>query len=126
MIRLIGAYITVGCFILFDIITGLLKALYEGNLNSTALRKGLFHKISEVLAVAGSVLLEYAMDYINLGVEVPVFSVVSVYICVTELISILENLGEVNPLLGKMFKPYLQKLQTKEETNEPDDESTEG
>ena len=122
---MVGAYITVGGFVVFDILTGLLKAIYDGNLNSTALRKGLFHKISEILAVAGSVLLEYAMDYIELGVEIPVFGVVSVYICITELISILENLGDINPTLGRIFKPYLQKLKSKEGENELIDGTTE-
>ena len=120
----IGAYVTVGCFILFDILTGLLKALYMGDIDSTALRKGLFHKLSEVLAVAGAVLLEYGMNYINLGVDLPIFGVVSVYICITELTSILENLCEVNPILGNLFKPYLQKLKEKEaKENDFDDEA---
>lgn len=121
---MVGAYITVGCFILFDVLTGIIKALYEGNIDSTALRKGLFHKLSEVIAVAGSVLLEYAMSYINLGVDIPIFSVVSVYICITELTSILENLCETSPTLAKLFKPYLQKLKTEGEHHDGTDSET--
>ena len=60
-------YIVTLCFILFDSVTGIIKALYNKKLNSTALRKGLFHK-----------------------------------------------LAEVNPVLGKLFKPYLEKLKQKE------------
>lgn len=106
----VGTYIAVACFILFDIITGIIKALYNEGLNSTYLRKGLFHKLSEVIAIIGSGLLEYGMNYIELGVELPVLNVVAIYICSMELVSILENLGEVNPALGKLFKPYLEKL----------------
>lgn len=124
---MVGAYITVGSFILFDVLTGILKALYLGELNSTALRKGLFHKISEILALVGSVLLEYGLQYINLGIDLPVFTIVGAYICITELISILENFGEVNPVLGKLFKPYLEKLKTKEsEQNGTTDGETKG
>ena len=105
-----GTYITVGCFILFDILTGVLKALYNEGLNSTYLRKGLFHKLSEILAIIGSGLLEYGVQYVELGIEIPILNIVAVYICSMELVSILENLGEVNPTLGKLFKPYLEKL----------------
>ena len=105
-----GIYITVGVFIVFDIVTGIIKALYNEGLNSTYLRKGLFHKLSEIIAVLGSGLLEYGIAYINLGVDIPVLGVVSAYICGMELVSIIENLCEVNPGLAKLFKPYLEKL----------------
>lgn len=105
--------IIVGVFILFDIATGVLKGLYNDGINSTYLRKGLFHKLSEVIAVFGSWLLEYAINYIDLGVDLPLFKIVSVYICLMELVSILENLAEVNPTLAKLFKPYLEKLKEK-------------
>ena len=108
-------YIIVGSFILGDIVTGLLLAAYLGNINSTKLRQGLFHKLSEVLAVVLSVFLEYACDYIQLGIELPVLNIVSVYICLMELVSILENLCGVNPALSKLFKPYLEKLKDTEE-----------
>lgn len=103
-------YFIVGGFIIADVITGLLQALYHGELNSTKLRQGLFHKLSEVLAVIFSVGIEYACEYINLGVDLPVLSVVSVYISLMETISILENLCKVNPQLSNLFKPYLEKL----------------
>lgn len=115
-----GTYITVFCFIAFDILTGLLKSFYKGNINSTALREGLFHKVSEVLVVVGSGLLEYGADYIALGIDLPLVNVVTVYICLTELASIIENVCEVNPKLAKLFKPYLQKL--KEEEKEKEEE----
>lgn len=109
-----GIYIVVGCFILFDIITGIIKALYKDGLNSTYLRQGLFHKLSEVIAVIGSGLLEYGTKYIDLNVEIPVLRVVAIYICIMELISILENITEVNPSMAKLFRPYLEKLKEKE------------
>lgn len=108
-------YFIVCGFILADIITGLLQALYKGELNSTKLRQGLFHKLSEVLAVIFSIGIEYACKYIELGVDLPILNVVSAYICLMELVSILENLCEVNPALSKLFKPYLEKLHTRED-----------
>ena len=109
------AYIVTGCFILFDILTGLLKGLYKGGIDSTALRKGLYHKLSEVLAVAGSALFEHGTRYVEIGVELPLVSFVTVYICLMEATSILENLCEVNPRLGKVFKRFLAKLNADDE-----------
>lgn len=107
-------YIIVGIFILFDFATGLLNAIYQGNVDSTILRKGLFHKLSELLAVAGSGLFEYCAEYINLGFEIPVLEAVAGYICLMEFISVCENLSKMNPGLAKLFDPYLAKLNGKE------------
>ena len=103
-------YIVVLGFVLADIITGFLKAGYLGDINSTALRKGFFHKASEILATVGSGLLEYGASYVNLNIPIPLLNIVATYICIMELVSVIENLCCVNPLLNKLFKPYLEKL----------------
>lgn len=110
-----GAYITVALFILFDIITGLITAIYHKNLNSTKLRIGLYHKLSEVLTIIGASGLEYGCQYINLNIDIPLLKGVVTYICIMELISIMENLGELNPQLGKLFKGFLEKLNSDKE-----------
>ena len=108
------AQLCISCgFIVFDIATGFMKALYTKSVDSSVLRKGLFHKLSELLALIGSFLLGYAADYINLGIDLPILSAVSVYICTMELISIVENLCEVNPQMFALFSPYLKKLKPK-------------
>ena len=113
-----AVYLAVCGFIVFDIATGFLKAVYQGDINSTKLRKGLYHKLSELLALVGSGLLEFGMQYIHLGIEVPLLTVVAGYLCITELVSILENLADVNPTLAKLFKPYLEKLKEGESDDE--------
>lgn len=111
-------YFIVAGFILADVITGIFQALYNGDLNSTKLRQGLFHKLSEILAVAFSSGIEYACEYIELGIDVPVFKTVCIYICVMELVSVLENLCKINPALAKLFKPYFEKLHEKSKEEE--------
>lgn len=106
-------YVVVCGFIVFDVITGITKALYKEGLNSTYLRKGLLHKLSEILAVIGCCLIEYAGDYVNLGIDLPILNGVAIYICMMELISIIENICAVNPHLAKLFNPYLEKLKEK-------------
>lgn len=97
-------------FIVFDVVTGLIKAGYDGNYNSAIMREGGFHKSMEVMAMAVAYFVEYAIVYINIGVDVPAVPAVTVYICIMELISILENICAVNPQMCALFKPYLDKL----------------
>lgn len=97
-------------FIAFDVVTGLIKAGYNGNYNSVIMRQGGFHKSMEVMAMAVAYFIEYAIVYINIGVNVPAVPAVTVYICIMELISILENICAVNPQMCALFKPYLDKL----------------
>lgn len=97
-------------FIVFDVVTGLIKAGYNGNYNSAIMREGGFHKSMEVMAMAVAYFVEYAVAYINMGVDVPAVPAVTVYICIMELISILENICAVNPQMCALFKPYLDKL----------------
>lgn len=97
-------------FIVFDVVTGLIKAGYNGNYNSAIMREGGFHKSMEVMAMAVAYFVEYAIVYINIGVDVPAVPAVTVYICIMELISILENICAVNPQMCALFKPYLDKL----------------
>lgn len=103
-------YVICGIAILFDVITGVIKGAYQGKLNSTIARKGLYYKITEILALVLAGLLEYATAYINIGIDLPLVEVVGIYIFCMELLSILENLCAVNPNLRKLFKPYLEKL----------------
>ena len=105
--------ITVG-FILFDIVTGIVKALSKEGLNSTILRKGLFHKLSEILALLGGYLFELACQYIDIGINMHLSEGISLYICIMEAVSIFENISAVNPKLAKFFAPYLEKLKGKE------------
>lgn len=113
-----ASYIIVGCLIAFDIVTGISKALYKGGINSTLLRVGLFHKLSEVLTVIGAVLLQYGGKYIGMDIGFPLVEAITFYISVMEVTSILENIGEINPTLGKLFKPYLEKLKNKNDKDE--------
>ena len=102
-------------FILFDIITGLLKALKNNKINSTKLREGLIHKLSEVLCIVGSYALPFGLQFLDVNFSFPLVGVVGTYICLMELISAIENLGEVNPIINKFFAPYLEKLKSKSE-----------
>lgn len=96
-------YIAVGCLIIIDILSGLIKALVTGTMDSGALRRGLYHKATYVLIIAMATVLEVAGESADLGFSIPLVPFSSYYIIGTEVVSILENVCEANPEL-KMSK----------------------
>lgn len=121
MITLIFLYIVPFVLICFDFLTGFIKAIYNKKLDSTILRKGLFHKLAELLALIGCGGVDYGINFIDLPFDLPILPSVAIYICVMEIISCFENLCEVNPALNDFFAPYLQKLKNAEKENEKND-----
>ena len=87
------ALIVVGVMIVMDYATGLLKAVMQYDISSTKMREGLYHKAVMFLAEV----IERAQQVIDLGFSVPIVVPAAVYITVTEVSSIIENLGEINP-----------------------------
>lgn len=98
------------CFIAFDILTGLVGAVKNGNYKSTVMREGLFHKCGEMLSMVFAYGCEYAFPYIGIDVSLPIAQSVYIYIIIMEVGSIIENLTSISPelkaLLSKTFKPY--------------------
>lgn len=88
-------------FILLDIVSGILAAVVNEELNSSKMRKGLYHKIAEIVLMALGVVGQYASTVAGLDGIVPdaVFQSVIVYVIVMELVSILENVCKANPNL---------------------------
>ena len=84
-------------FILMDCTTGYTKALMNKTVSSKIMREGLFHKFGFILAIALSVLIDYAQTLIDLGVNIPLTTGICAYIILTEIISICENIKEINP-----------------------------
>lgn len=89
------------CFIALDFCSGFAQACANKEVSSENLRKGLFHKCGFVLAIILGLLCEWAMHFVDLGFDVPVASAVCVYIILTEIMSILENLGKLAPELAE-------------------------
>ena len=93
-------------FIVLDIITGLLKAVLEHNLQSTKMREGLLHKIMEIVIVVMSYCLDILLNTNTLSTGVILFLVGM------EGISILENVGNYIPL-PIIIKNVLEQLKSK-------------
>ena len=102
-------------FMVIDVFTGVLKAVKNKELNSTKAREGIYKKASFILFIAFGYLADYAMDYVNMGFNLPAATTICALIIVTEAISVLENLGKINPDLVKLVAPFLSALNKKEE-----------
>lgn len=89
-----------GLLVLFDYATGLAKAVHAHDISSEKLREGLWHKSAYALVVILAEIVEHAQQWVDLGVTVPLIVPACVYICVTEIASIIENIGELNPELN--------------------------
>ena len=90
-------FIIVSAFIALDVISGFAQACVNKTVDSAIMRRGLGHKAAYVLAIMLALLCEYSAVYIDLGFTLPVVAPVCGFISVTELVSILENLGRINP-----------------------------
>ena len=86
--------------------SGLAQAFYNETVDSKILRNGLFHKLSYIFAIVLSLCLEYTCIYLELGFDCKIFIPLSIYIIVTEAVSILENIVRINPELAEspLFK----------------------
>lgn len=104
-------------FMVIDVFTGVLKAVKNKELNSTKAREGIYKKASFILFIAFGYLADYAMDYVNIGFNLPAAATICTLIIVTEAISVLENLGQINPDLVKLVSPFLSALNKKEGEN---------
>lgn len=102
-------------FMVIDVFTGVLKAVKNKELNSTKAREGIYKKASFILFIAFGYLADYAIDYVDMGFSFPAAATICTLIIVTEAISVLENLGQINPALVKLVAPFLSALNKKEE-----------
>lgn len=104
-------------FMVIDVLTGVLKAVKNKELNSTKAREGIYKKASFILFIAFGYLADYAMGYVNIGFNLPAAATICTLIIVTEAISVLENLGQINPDMVKLVAPFLSELNKKEGEN---------
>ena len=79
-----------------DILTGYIQALINKAVDSKVMREGLLHKCLLIVAILIGYIVEYAF-----GIKA-VAQVITVYICVMEVMSIAENLKKAGVDLGKL------------------------
>lgn len=89
--------IGVAIFIAMDIISGLLKALYNNDFKSSIMRNGLFHKVGEVMVLALLYIVELESPAMGIELGLPLFKAGCGYVAFMEIGSVIENLRTYTP-----------------------------
>jgi toxin secretion/phage lysis holin len=96
--------IGVAVFIVMDILSGLLKALYNKAFKSSVMRKGLFHKAGEILVLGLLYLVEIESAAMGLDTGLPLFKTGCGYVALMEIGSIIENLTAFTPGIDNIIR----------------------
>lgn len=105
---------------LIDYVTGVVNAIMHSELSSKRMRQGLGHKFAYLAIICVALIVEYGSDYINLGIELPVFIPACTGICLIEITSITENCMKINPELSKSNILNIFKIDKKENNDKED------
>lgn len=90
----------VAAFVVMDLVTGVLQAVANKTLDSTKMRAGLWHKCGFIMIVILASLVEWAMQFVDIGFTLPLFIPVCVFLILTEIVSIFENVCKLSPELA--------------------------
>ena len=89
--------------IVIDVISGLASAFMKKSIDSSVMRRGLLHKASYALVILLSMALEWAISVggpeLGIGIDLPIVVPTCVYLGLTEISSIGENLSQIDPNL---------------------------
>lgn len=116
---------------LIDYGTGMARAYISCTLNSRIGVTGIIKKIGYIIAVTVGIAADYLISsaLVNCGINTPINCcigmIVTVWLIINELISILENLSEIGTPLPKFLIALVKRLKTTVEVNANEDESEE-
>lgn len=97
------AIILVFILIVLDIASGIAAAFVNKTIDSSAMRRGLWHKASYLLVILLASTLEWAVSAggpsLGIGLDLPIVVPTCIYLGLTEISSIGENLAQIDPSL---------------------------
>ena len=80
-----------------DLLSGFICALKNHNVQSAKLRDGLFKKVGFLMCYVLAYLFDVYSVHIGITLNFAVLPVVISYVCITESVSIIENICGINP-----------------------------
>lgn len=95
-------YIVILLLVTLDYITGITAGCITEGFSSQKMRVGLLHKLTYLISILVCLCIEYLSAFLELGFVVGsgITTIVCVWVCVTEIGSILENICRINPELA--------------------------
>ena len=83
-------------FNLIDILSGLVSAIKNKDIKSSKLRDGLFKKVGFIFCYFIGWLVDTQGEKVGFYFTVDILPIIILYICTTELVSIIENICKIN------------------------------
>lgn len=95
-------------FNLTDLLSGIVVAVKRKQLKSSKLRDGVFKKVGFIICYFLAWLVDNEGHLIGFSLGVKVLPILVLYVALTELVSILENVAKINPKLTtkKLFEIF--------------------
>lgn len=120
LIGIVGGYDAIFSMLLVlvfaDIVTGFIKALYNKEISSKALRRGLVNKVLYILLIwigvlADKVLYDMTGSYITIAEKTFLIrDVIVIYLILEELISVLENAANIGLPIPAWLRSVLKQV----------------
>lgn len=104
-----------------DVLTGWIQASINGTWDSTKMRKGLFRKSAEIVIIV----LAYVVQ-VAIVLPINIFAFISIYICIMEILSVIENLDQAGLPVPSWITKRLKKAMDTMTEEDPEENSEEG
>ena len=104
-----------------DVLTGWIQASINGTWDSTKMRKGLFRKSAEIVIIV----LAYVVQ-VAIVLPINIFAFISIYICIMEILSVIENLDQAGLPVPTWITKRLKKAMNTMTEEDPEGNSEEG
>lgn len=106
-------YVLIVALVITDYLTGITAGCITDGFSSTKMREGLLHKLTYFVAILVCLCIEGLGKYLDLGFVMgsSITTLVCIWICVTEIGSILENMCIINPEMAD--NAFLQLFENK-------------
>ena len=101
-----------------DLLTGILGAIKNKELQSSKLRDGVFKKVGFIVCYCLALLIDIYGSQVGLNLGIAILPIVVAYVIFTECISIIENISVINPdLLPDKLMSLFHLTDNKKETH---------
>lgn len=96
-------YVLIFVLIVIDYVLGVIGSVINKTFSSSVMRQGLIHKFTYLVAIVIAEIIVLLSGYLDLGFDFvdAIVGLVCVWISLTEIGSILENIVKINPKLGE-------------------------
>lgn len=82
-----------------DLVTGILSAVKEKDLQSSKLRDGIFKKVGFIICYFLALMIDVYGSEVGFNLTIKLLPVVLGFVCLTEVVSIIENISKMTDII---------------------------